>query len=33
MNSSETRNRFTDLENRFVTTKEEGGWERDKVGV
>ena len=26
-------NRLTDIENRLVVAKGEGGWERDRVGV
>ena len=29
----QNRNRLTDMENRFVVTKGERRWERDRVGV
>ena len=33
MNFYETQNRLTDIENRLVVAKGEGGWKRDGLGV
>ena len=29
----QNRNQLTDIENKLMVTKEERGWERDKLGV